>query len=432
LPIQDPYAAFESVAPVEPVIMAAMPEPEHPPPMSKPKHLHPRLHGRHIVCVGFADWDTELWTNQHHLMSRLARDNRVLFVESLGLRRPQFAGRDVKRIARRLRRGLAPPRQVDGVHVLSPLVLPFHSNRIVRELNRRLLPALVRRAARRLGLERPILWGYVPQAEVLIDALNPELIVYHCVDDIAAQERIDTASFRAAEARFAARADLVLASAPALAKRLRTISPNVLDAPNVADTELFSKALIPSPPAPLDPAMAALPAPRIVFTGAIVAMKLDLEMLAELARLRPAWSFALVGPIGPGEPDADISAITGESNIHLLGPRSYTELPEVLRAADAGLIPYRRNTLTESIFPMKVYEYLAAGLPVVATPLPALAEVEAVATAPNTQGIAELLDKALAEDSSARRAERSRVAESHSWDRRLEEIATAVAAMAAQ
>jgi glycosyltransferase involved in cell wall biosynthesis len=403
-------------APAAPGIMAGMPEPA-------------RLHGRDIVCVGFADWDTELWTNQHHLMSRLARDNRVLFVESLGLRRPQLAGRDLARIGRRLRRGLARPRAVDGLHVLSPLVLPFHRNRIARELNRRLLPALVRRATRRLGLERPILWAYVPQAEVLIDALDPSLVVYHCVDDIAAQERIDTASFRAAEARFAARADLVLASAPALAERMRTISENVLYTPNVADTELFSSALIPSPPARLDPAMAALSTPRIVFTGAIVAMKLDLEMLAELARLRPTWSFALVGPVGPGEPNADITAITAESNIHLLGPRKYAELPDVLRAADAGLIPYASNTLTESIFPMKVYEYLAAGLPVLATPLPALAGVAGVATAHDAQGIAALLDETLAEDSPERRAERSRGAAFHSWNRRLEEIARAIAAL---
>jgi glycosyltransferase involved in cell wall biosynthesis len=389
--------------------------------MSEPKQLR----GHDIVCVGFADWDSELWTNQHHLMSRLARDNRVLFVESLGLRRPQLAGRDIKRIARRLRRGLAPAREVDGLHVISPLVLPLHRHRIVREINRRLLPLLVRRATRRLGLERPILWAYVPQAEVLIDALDPSLVVYHCVDDIAAQERIDTDSFRAAEARFAARADLVLASAPALAERLRTISPNVLDAPNVADTELFSKAL---EPGPLDPGIAALPAPRIVFTGAIVAMKLDLPMLADLAKLRREWSFALVGPIGPGEPHADISAITAEPNIHLLGPRAYDELPDVLRGADAGLIPYARNALTESIFPMKVYEYLAAGLPVVATPLPALADIAEVATAPDAQGIADLLDQALASDSPDRGAERSHAAASHSWDRRLEEIATAIAA----
>src|SRR5207302_8788164 len=85
----------------------------------------PTLSGRDIVCVGFADWDTDLWTNQHHLMARLARTNRVLFVESLGLRRPQLAGRDLTRIWRRLRRGLATPRAVDGLRVLSPLVLPF-------------------------------------------------------------------------------------------------------------------------------------------------------------------------------------------------------------------------------------------------------------------------------------------------------------------
>jgi glycosyltransferase involved in cell wall biosynthesis len=386
----------------------------------------PRIHGRDIVCVGFADWDTELWTNQHHLMSRLGRDNRVLFVESLGLRRPQLAGGDLARMWRRLLRGFKPPRAVDGLHVLSPLVLPLHRSRIARGLNRRLLPALVRRAARRLGLRRPILWAYVPQAEVLIDALDPSLVIYHCVDDIAAHGRIDSGSFRASEERFAARADLVLASAPALAERLRKISSNVIDAPNVADTELFSRALEPGAP---DPEMAALQAPRIVFTGAIVAAKLDLPLLAELARLRPSWSFALVGPVGPGEPLADISAIAGERNIHLLGPRAYGELPAVLRAADAGLIPYARNALTESIFPMKVYEYLAAGLPVVATALPALADVPAVATAGDAEGIAQLLDEALADDGPERRTERSRAAASHSWERRLEEIAAAIDAL---
>jgi glycosyltransferase involved in cell wall biosynthesis len=384
------------------------------------------LRGRDIVCVGFADWDTELWTNQHHLMSRLARENRVLFVESLGLRRPQLAGRDLERIARRLRRGLAPPRAADGLHVLSPLVLPLHRSRLVRAFNARLLPWLVSRAARRLGLHRPILWAYVPQAEVLIDTLDPSLIVYHCVDDIAAHELIDTASFRAAEQRFATRADLVLASAPALARRLRQFSENVLDAPNVADTELFSQAL---EDGPVDDALAALPQPRIVFTGAIVAAKLDLEMLAELARLQRSWSFALVGPIGPGDPHTDVSALAAEPNVHLLGLRSYAQLPSVLRGADAGLIPYARNALTDSIFPMKVYEYLAAGLPVVATPLPALEGVAEVMTASDAAGIARLLERALAEDDPQLRAERSRAAATHSWDQRLQEIATAVQAL---
>ncbi len=390
---------------------------------------HPRLCGREIVCVGFADWDTELWTNQQHLMSRLARENRVLFVESLGLRQPQLAGRDLARIARRLRRGLAPPRAAAGLHVLSPLVLPLHAHAAIRALNRRLLRAQVSRAARALGMSQPILWAYVPQANALIEALDPKLVVYHCVDDIAAQAGVDTESFRAVERRFAARADLVLASAPALAVRMRELSRNVLYAPNVADTELFARALERSPSHPGDPAVAALARPCIVFTGAIVAKKLDVPLLAALARARPGWSFALVGPVGAGDPGTDVSALSEEPNIHLLGTRTYEQLPGVLRAADAGLIPYARNALTESIFPMKVYEYLAAGLPVVATPLPALAEVAEIATAPDAEGIARLLEEALASDSPERRTERSRAAAAHSWDRRLQEIAGAIEAL---
>lgn len=387
---------------------------------------------RSFVCVGFAEWDTELWTNQHHLMARLGTQDRVLFVESLGLRRPQLAsGRDLKRIARRLWTGLRPAREVSTpfgtVHVLSPLVLPLHDKAFARSINRRLLPWLVRRAAGCAGLSpRPILWGYVPQAEVLLKTLDPSIVVYHCVDDIAAQDGIDAVGFRAAEERFAGRADLVLASAPALAERMRSLNVNVLYAPNVADTDAFAAALSPGP---VDPALDTLLSPRIVFTGAIAAKKLDLELLTGLADARPDWSIALVGPVGLGDPGTDVRALASRPNVHLLGGRAYEELPTVLRGADAALIPYRRTQLTTSIFPMKVYEYLAAGLPVVATPLPALAGIAAVTVAGDVAETVAALERVMAEDSPAARATRSAAAAAHSWITRLAEIEAALAAL---
>jgi glycosyltransferase involved in cell wall biosynthesis len=383
------------------------------------------LRSRDFVCVGFNDWDNEVWTNQHHLMTRLAAaGSRVLFIESLGLRRPQLgSGRDLRRIGRRLRRGLAGPRQRDGVDVLSPLVLPVQGNRAVSRLNALLLRSQVVRSVRRLGFSRPILWAYVPQAHALIEGLNPRLVVYHCVDDIGAQERVDGVSFAAAEQRFARRADLVLASAPTLAERMHHLTDNVLYVPNVADTGRFSRAL---EAGPVDAALAALPEPRIVFVGAISSAKLDFELLRGLAAARRDWTIAVVGPVGLGDPGTDISALASEPNIHLLGPRAQDELPDLLRGAAAGLIPYVRTRLTASIFPMKVYEYLAAGLPVVASPLPALEGLAEVTVADGVGETVAALERLLSEDSPTLRWSRSQAAQAHSWDARMAEIDAAL------
>ncbi|MEA2402148.1 MAG: hypothetical protein QOK00_2551 [Thermoleophilaceae bacterium] len=377
------------------------------------------LEGRDIVCVGFGEWDAELWTNQQHLMARLGQRNRVLFLESLGLRQPRLAGRDLRRMARRVRRAADGPRAVDGLHVLSPLVIPLHGRPRIEPLNMRLLRAQVGRAARTLGLERPLLWSYVPQADWLVETLEPSGIVYHCVDDIAAQKGVRAAAFRGAEARFAARADVVLASAPALAERMRQLNDRVFYAPNVADTERFATAL---EDGPTDAALAALPHPRIVFTGAVVATKLDLDLLAGVARARPGWSIALVGPVGAGDPRTDVSVLERLPNVHLLGSRPYADLPNVLRGADAALVPYAINELTRSVFPMKIYEYLSAGLPVVTTPLPALDGTTGVEVAADAPATVAAVERALARDGPEARRGRSAAARGHSWEARLREI----------
>jgi glycosyltransferase involved in cell wall biosynthesis len=383
------------------------------------------LSGRDIVCIGFSDWHMDLLTNQQHLLVRAAKDNRILFVESLGLRRPQLAARDLRRIGRRLASARKPLREeADGLHVLSPLVLPLHSNELVRTVNAALLRRYVTRAIAKLGLRRPLLWSFVPQAEVLIDVISPSQVLYYIDDDHAAKAGIDAASFLAAEARFARRADAVLASAPELVTRMRELNDNVHYAPNVADTRLFATAL---EDGPIDPAVAALPGPRIVFIGAILAAKIDIPLVVEVARSRPQWSFALVGPVGPGDPRTDVSGLTGLPNVHMLGYRPYEQLPGVLRGADAAIVPYLLDGEMRSVFPMKIYEYLAAGRPVVATPLDTLADVPDVLQAATAGDFAARVQAAIDEDTPAARGERSQRAQAHSWESRLDQIAEALA-----
>ena len=204
---------------------------------------------------------------------------------------------------------------------------------------------------------------------------------------------------------------------------MRAIASHVLYAPNVADTETFVTAL---EPGPVDAELSALPEPRLVFVGAIAAKKLDLELISGLADARPGWTFALVGPVGLGDPDTDISPLRNRPNVYLLGARPQARLPEVLRGAAVGLIPYRRSRLTESIFPMKVYEYLAAGLPVVASGLPALEDVVGVSLVEGLDETLGAIEDALREDSAERRRARSESVREHSWESRLDEIAAAL------
>jgi glycosyltransferase involved in cell wall biosynthesis len=189
----------------------------------------------------------------------------------------------------------------------------------------------------------------------------------------------------------------------------------------VTDTRRFAAAL---EEGPTDAAIAALPRPRIVFTGAVVATKLDLGLLEGVARARPGWSIALVGPIGAGDPRTDISALERLPNVHLLGARPYAALPEVLRGADVALVPYAINELTRSVFPMKVFEYLAAGVPVVTTPLPALNATTGVFVAADAAATVVAVERALADDGPEARRARSQAVQGNSWDARLDEISS--------
>ncbi|HEX8916669.1 MAG TPA: glycosyltransferase [Humisphaera sp.] len=336
-------------------------------------------HKKDILFVATADWDHPYWTNKQYVAEQLAAlGHRVLYVESQGLRAPKASTRDLKRIAARLRRGSAPPRRVrENLWVWSPLVVPLQSFRAVRALNRGLLKLGVSLWSRVLRLQPTVIWTYSPMTTELYDVDRYDQLVYHAVDDIKAQPGMPASTIAAAEGRLSRRADTIFVTAPNLLEVHRRTNPNTHYFSNVCDFRHFNRAMAAETEVPTD--LARLPGPRVGFVGAVSAYKLDFPLIRAVAAARPGWSFAFIGSVGEGDYATDVSAFADLPNVHFLGGRPYRALPGYLKGIDVAILPNRHNDYTRSMFPMKFFEYLAAGRPVVSTKLPALAEFGHVA-----------------------------------------------------
>lgn len=337
-----------------------------------------------VVLLSTADWDNPFWTNKQHVAVELARRGfRVLYIDSLGLRRPSASAHDLGRMASRLRKTLRRPRQVrDNLWVWSPVALPWHSNTAVRHVNRALLEIGLRAWSKMLGLRRQWLWTYNPLATELFALRSFEYRVYHCVDEIKAQPGMPVRLLEAAEEQLVQQADIVFATSPQLANSRKAWNPNTHYLPNVADFAHFNKALDSDTVVPSD--IDSIPGPRLGFIGAISGYKLDFDLLRTVAEHRPAWSIVLIGKVGEGDPWTDISVLRGLPNVYFLGPRPYRALPGYLKGIDVALLPNRINDYTDAMFPMKFFEYLAAGRPVVSVALKAINDYSSVVSIAST------------------------------------------------
>lgn len=368
-----------------------------------------------VVCLSSADWNAPLWTNKQHLMARLAENGvRVLYVDSLGFRRPRVGGPDVARMLRRVAtwRPVA-RRMTPNLLRDTPLVLPAARSSTTVALNRVLLRARTRRNLRVHGLERPVLWTYVPSATHIFDRSRFRALVYHCVDDLASYPGVDAASFRDAERALVEQVDVAIASSRPLERHLRRLGArSVVYWPNPADTDALSGCSARAQDA--DPPVAG-------FVGALAEHKLDVDLVRAVARILPQWRFELVGPVGLGLASSTFRSERFPENVRVLPPVKLSQLRETLARFTVGIIPYSENAYTASVFPMKVFEYLAAGMPVVSTALPSLVdEVEHVEFADGPSEFADALCRALQTADEGRSA-RIRYAEGFSWARRTEQ-----------
>lgn len=371
------------------------------------------LRGRDIVCFSH-DWTGDP-LSKTHIMRILARDNRILWVNSIGYRKPTMSRRDLTRAWRKLLAAAKPMREVEpNIHVLSPLAIPAYGTPLVQRLNSWLLAGQVRWAMRRLGFRRPINWTFNPPAAVVAGRLGEEHLVYHCVDDYTAFTGVTRTTMEAFERSLLARADLTVVTAQELLDTRGAHARKAVLVRHGVDVPLFRSALDPTLAEPPD--IATLPRPRIGFFG-LIADWVDLDLVAAIADHFTDGSVVLLGSI-----TTDLSPLAGRPNIHLLGRKPYDTLPAYCKAFDVALNPFRINPLTRSANPLKVREYLAAGVPVVSTPIPEVARLGGCRIADGPAATVAAIEQALADKEP--RATISRRMDSESWEARVEEIRT--------
>jgi glycosyltransferase involved in cell wall biosynthesis len=368
-----------------------------------------------------SDWFTENKVSTHHIAEELAKHNRVLYIEAAGMRAPKASGRDLRKILRKVRQALAPPREVErNIFVYSPLILPFIRHGSVRRINRALLGWFTRRVLARLDFRDPLLWMYVPHFAPLLDAVANKGVVYYITDEYTATPNVDPNAIAALERQVLARADVVFAVSQRLVDEKSKYNPHVYLSRHGVDAEHFRRALDPGTPVPAD--IASLPRPIAGFFG-LVTDYIDLDLLEHTARALPDVSFVLIGHAA-----VPVTRVAALANVHFIGRRDYADLPGYLKAFDVCLLLYRLGAFSHHANPKKLREYIAGGKPVVSVRIGEVEEFERfVYIADDYDEYVTLIRRAIGEDNDARRALRVDAMSGQSWGARVAWIGDTVA-----
>jgi UDP-galactopyranose mutase len=331
------------------------------------------LEGRpDVVCLSHLRWDF-VYQRPQHLMSRFARHRRVFFCEE-----PLWDEGPIR---------LELSERPGGVQVAVPHLPHGLSPEAAEEAQRNLLHELLEDQ----GVTDYVLWYYTPMALGFSSGLAPAAVVYDCMDELSLFRGAPPALLER-ESRLLALADLVFTGGQSLYEAKRDRHPAVHAFPSSIEADHFGRARSPQPE-PAD--QADVPRPRLGYFG-VIDERIDLDLLAALADLRPDWHLVMVGPVVKIDPES----LPRRANLHYLGKKDYDELPVYLAGWDVALMPFADNESTRFISPTKTPEYLAGGRPVVSTPVRDVVrpygEMELVEIAAEASAFAAAVERALA------------------------------------
>lgn len=292
-----------------------------------------------LVCFSHLRWDF-VYQRPHHLMSRFAHERRVFYIEEPRVR-PGPNHLDVK---------------VD--HSGVTIAIPYLSSELSKQAGKDMHQNLIEELVSDHLVSRYIAWYYTPMAVAYTQRLRPDLIVYDCMDELAAFNGAPPA-MASREAELLEMADLVLTGGRSLFAAKRERHPNVHLFPSAIDAAHFTMARETIPD--LED-QKEIPHPRLGYFG-VIDERMDLDLIAGIADRCPDWHLVMIGPVAKIEPDN----LPQRENIHYLGRKPYQQLPAYLAGWDVALLPFALGKATRFISPTKTPEYLAGGKPVVST-----------------------------------------------------------------
>ena len=323
------------------------------------------LENEDIICFSSIDWDF-IWQGHQEIMSRLAcSGNRVLFIENTGVRSPGI--KDTGRLFSRIknwRKGYKGIRKVeDNLYVLSPIILPFPYSKWARFINRILLNRLIQSWSRSVRLTTPIIWTFLPSPLTieLIGKMSYKSLIYYCIDSFEKSSR-SASRIRSYENKLIKKADLIFVTSERLKERCEPFNEKIYKFPFTVNYEKFSSRLendTDSTPSEYS----KISGPVIGYVGGLHRW-LDLDLIVQVATACPDINFVFIGP-----EQESMDRLRKMPNIYLWGAKDHDRLPVYLKGFDVGWIPYRITDYTQSVYPTKLNEYLAVGLPVLSTRL---------------------------------------------------------------
>lgn len=376
------------------------------------------LRGKDFIIFS-DDWGRHPFSCQH-IMEHFLPHNRLLWVQTIGLRTPRLTLYDMRRSLEKIGSWVAPKDKAGqaplpkNLHVLSPVMVPFNTFPMVRSFNRRSVVKAIRRAMRALGMRDPILLTTLPNACDYVGFCGESLVVYYCVDDFTLWPGMNQPELvRSMEKKLLSQADFVAATSQSLcATRLCRNGPTYY-LPHGVDMPHFSTA---AHAAEQPESLRALPRPVIGFYG-LLDERLDEALLVSLLDARPEWTLLCIGPRR-----AALKELSGRANFHWVPQVPYSVLPQYAACFDVAIIPYLVSDLTRSINPLKIREYIATGKPVVSTPLPeAAALLPALRIADGARNFITAIEDALADITPAQ--ERLKFLQGEGWADRAHTLA---------